>query len=100
MINAGTKPTSERTEYLPPIFFLCSIKNKLNFFEIENNKLLFFSEIIIMFLAFCFIIFKANTLDKVSTVVPDFEIMINKTFDIFSFFFKFVSSFSSRSLKK
>ena len=28
-------PTSDKTEYLPPKYFLCSTKNKLYFFEIE-----------------------------------------------------------------
>ena len=39
--------------------------------------------------------------DNVSTVFPDFEIIMKKrTFFKFSFFLKFVILFSSRSLKK
>ena len=79
-------PTSDKTEYLPPIKFLCSIKNKLNFFEIEYRILFFFSDIIIIFFAFFLKIFNENEFDKVSTVFPDFEITINKVFEIRFFF--------------
>ena len=38
--KAGTIPTSDNTEYLPPIVFLCSTKNRLNFFDNRNNLLI------------------------------------------------------------
>ena len=46
----------------------------------------FFSEMIIIFFAFFFNIFKLKKFDKVSVVVPDLEIIINKIFFNFSFF--------------
>ena len=58
-----------------------------NFFDNRNKKLFFFSEIMIMFFEFFFKIFNAKTLDKVSTVLPDFEIIIKSVFEKFFFFF-------------
>ena len=66
-----TKPTSDNTEYLPPRYFLCSIKSRLYFLDNENRILFFSLEIIIIFFAF-FIIFKEIKLAKVSIVFPDF----------------------------
>ena len=43
---AGNIPTSERTEYLPPIKFLCSIISALNLFPIFAKSLSFNSVII------------------------------------------------------
>ena len=48
-----------------------------NFFEIANKLLFLLSEIKIIFLAFFLIIFNTRVFDKVSTVLPDFEIIIN-----------------------
>ena len=79
---------------------MCSTKNKLNFFDIENNKLFFFSEIIIIFLEFFFKMFSEKVLDKVSIVLPDFEIIIKRTLDKFSFFLRSEILFSSISFKK
>ena len=65
-----------------------------------NNKLLFFSDIKIMFFEFFLKIFKKNELDKVSIVLPDFEMTIKRTCDKFIFFLKLMILFSSRLLKK
>ena len=51
-----------------------------------NKSLCFFSEIIIIFLDFFLNIFKDKALDIVSIVLPDFEIIMKRTSDNFSFF--------------
>ena len=55
---------------------------------------------IIIFLEFFFKIFNAKVFDNVSTVFPDFEIIMKRTFFKFSSFLKFVILFSSRSFEK
>ena len=96
----GIIPTSDKTEYLPPTYKLCSINSKFNFLAKENNVLFFFSEIIITFFEFFLIMSKKNALDKVSIVLPDFDIIINKILDKSSFFLKLINLLSSRLLKK
>ena len=76
----GIIPTSDKTEYLPPKKFLCSIKGRLYFFEIVFKIFSFFSVIIIIFLAFDFNIFNSIKFDIVSIVFPDFEITIKRHF--------------------
>ena len=76
------------------------MKNILNFFDNKNIKLFLFSEIKIILFDLFFIMFKEKILDNVSTVFPDFEIIIKSTFDKFSFFLRFLTLFSSRSFKK
>ena len=49
---------------------------------------------------FFFIIFNMKIFDNVSMVLPDFDVIINKTFDKFFFFIKLMAFASSRSLKK
>ena len=80
----GNIPTSERTEYLP-IYFLCSTKYRLNFFERLCNILFVFSAIKIKFFASFFKIFKKNKLEIVSIVSPDFDITIKRILLKFSF---------------
>ena len=58
----------------------------LNFFDNSNKKLLLFSEIIIMFLGFFLIMPNEKILDKVSIVLPDFEIIIKEFYLVFPFF--------------
>ena len=48
----------------------------------------FCSVMTITFLEFFLIIFKANTFDKVSIVLPDLDMIKNKIFLKFFFFFK------------
>lgn len=81
------RPTSDRTEYRPPIKFLCSTKKILNFLDIKCSKL-FFSAIKIKLLALFLITLSKNILDKVSMVFPDFEVTTKRTFEIVSFFLK------------
>ena len=93
-------PGSDKTENLPPIKSLCSIKNKLFFFAISLRALSFFSEIIIIFFLFFLIIFKKIKFVKVSVVFPDFEIMRKRMLSKFSFFLKLFIFSSSKSSKK
>ena len=93
-------PTSERTEYRPPMWLLCSIKNKLNFFDRLNKMLFFFCEIIITFLAFFFKILRINKFDKVSIVLPDYDTIKKRVLDSLTFFLKFLIFSLSKSLKK
>ena len=97
---AGTIPTSDKTEYLPPIKCLCSIKNIFSFLERLNNILFFLSEIKIIFFEFFFIIFSKKIFDSVSTVSPDLETTNIRVFFKFSFFLKSNIFFAFRSLKK
>ena len=83
---AGTRPTSDNTEYLPPIKFLCSIKKRLNFFDNSYKVLFFFSVIIIIFLEFFLMMFNEIKFEIVSIVLPDFEIIKIKFFVIFFLF--------------
>ena len=53
------------------------------FFDNENNILFFFSEIMITFFEFFFIILREKVFDRVSMVLPDLEIIIKRTFDNF-----------------
>ena len=98
--KAGINPTSDKTEYLPPICSLCSTKNRFNFLARLHSKLFLFSEIIITFFAFALRIFNEKILDNVSIVFPDFETIMKRILFKFSFFFRFINSFSFRSLKK
>ena len=74
---AGTNPTSDKTEYRPPIKCLCSIKEDYIFlksclkifFSLCNNYYIF---------ALYFNIFSAKKFDIVSIVFPDFEIIIKR----------------------
>jgi len=71
-----------------------------NFLARLNNSLFFFSEIIIIFLAFFLNIFKDKALDIVSIVLPDFEIIMKRTSYNFSFFFNVIIFFSLILFKK
>ena len=66
----------------------------------KYKKLFFLSDIIIIFFEFFFIIFNKKIFDKVSIVLPDFEVIINKTFDKSLFFAKLTTFSSLRLLKK
>ena len=61
---------------------------------------LFFLKLKLIFFEFFFNIFNEKTLDNVSTVFPDFEIIIKRTLEKFSFFLKLIILFSLRSSKK
>ena len=100
MIIAGIIPASDRTEYLPPTFSLCSMKYKLYFFESKFNELFFFSVIIIIFFLLLLIIFNDKRLDNVSIVSPDFEITINKVLLKFTLSLKFKIASEFKLLKK
>ena len=82
---AGNMPTSDKTEYLPPIYSLCFIR-RIFFFLAKLNKALFlFSVITIVFFLVKFKFFKILILVNVSIVFPDLEIKINK--NLLEFFF-------------
>ena len=89
----GNNSTSDKIEYLPPTYSLCSIKNKLSFFDSLKRKL-FFSEIKIIFFVFFLIIFNEKRLDKVSIVFPDYEIIINRVCGKIFFFLNLINLFS------
>ena len=93
-------PTSERTEYLPPIKSLCSIISVLNFLPILT-KLLSFNSVIITNLFFNKdsekIIFKFVI---VSRVFPDFETTIKHEFFKFFIFLYTECKFGSKLSKK
>ena len=65
-----------------------------------NNALSFFSVMIIIFFDFFFIIPNEKKLDNVSTVFPDFEIIMKSTLSNFSFFLKSIIWFMFKLLKK
>ena len=93
-------PTSERTEYRPPIKSLCSIISALNFFPIFN-KLLFFNCVIITSL------FLKKDFERinlrfviVSRVSPDFETTTKHEFFKFFIFLYSEIKFKSKLSKK
>ena len=95
---AGTRPTSVSTEYLPPIFFLCSIKKTPNFFE-RMKIIIFFRNYDYIF----FIFFSTSSiivLVSVSKVFLDFEIIKKRIFLIFLFFLNCKISLLLKSSKK
>ena len=73
--------------------------NKLNFLD-KLYKKLFFSDIKIIFFAFFFIMSNVNILARVSTVFPDFDIIIKRISENFLFFLKFKILSSSKLSKK
>ena len=93
-------PTSDKTEYLPPKYFLCSTKNKLYFFEIEYKALSFFSVIMIIFFALYLIILNSKKFVIVSIVLPDLEIIIKRHLLILFSFLNLINFSLSRLSKK
>ena len=90
--SAGNIPTSDKTEYLPPIKFLCSIISDFNFKANFLNNYFYFQLYIIYYLPE-----KIFSLTMVSNVFPDFDIIKLRLF-FFSFllFYFFVSRLSKK----
>ena len=97
---AGSIPTSERTEYLPPIKSLCSTISALNLFAISIKPLSFISVITNK-------LFFIKDFDKtmlrfviVSTVLPDLETTTKQDFFKFLIFLNSKCRFGSKLSKK
>ena len=100
MSSAGNIPTSDKTEYLPPKKFLCSIKKRLYLFAIKFKIFCFFFLIMIIFFALYFKMFNSIKFDIVSIVFPDLEIIIKRQSLVLFYFFNLFNFSLSRLSKK
>ena len=86
MSAAGNIPTSDKTEYLPPIKSLCSIILALCLMANSASGLFLFSVITISLFLKRFLEKMVKKFVNTSSVVPDFETTIKQEFSIFFIF--------------